>query len=710
VTYVAAALLIFSILFVISCRQDQFHEDLAELSQNEDLILHTTGASLNNNFFQDTFVSNLLNITPRTSLWEFPDRDTLKNHLLDIYLADNRLVDLETESLYPAWNLSEPHYFTADFINIYTPFFNITTGTYEGVLVSRYEDGQPRFYYLKRSLVESVDPSPFKDYWTRINDYFQGPLTQENYNSSHAGLASVLPCVRLYAITAGGTEGGDDCGCIGIWPPVDCGIAPCSSPCEIVIGDPPGGGDPDPNDDGTGGDDEIQTFSNENDYNNGYGIRIPGDGSPPSDEYCHELETNELPPYPLNFTYSWSYGDGAAFCSLWDDYIKGFDCNGEVGWEDWPEDDPNDNGGDGGSGGMGKLDIVMTTGYLFKLQLDIIINRHGLDMTAEELRDFLESNCNLSHFNDVENYTKWKLIDEMSPGIHMTDEMRWCLFDNPELIQVVKDAISSGNYSGSNECVNDIICHHAKEEIQIRSGIDIRGDFFSVLQTNMGGCLGMLDFTASIDALYDLILNNPEFPSSIRSLLLQEEPGSNEWVEILDIEYPGEEVIKAWYRLTDEEKELAKTWWVPAALIFLNKSKAEIEASNRFPGSPLHNDKGDAFRHAYFNALNVRSVKTEIVKAFGDAHEIGVPSEFALEVEMDLFNNEIGRIIGNQNWTKSDQELSNTVMNQLNIGDMKYLSPIDYVDPCFYPDVSCPNHPNGTHGILPSTQLIPTNQ
>ncbi len=62
----------------------------------------------------------------------------------------------------------------------------------------------------------------------------------------------------------------------------------------------------------------------------------------------------------------------------------------------------------------------------------------------------------------------------------------------------------------------------------------------------------------------------------------------------------------------------------------------------------LHNVKGDAFRHALWNALMTSNFDEKIAKKFADAHE-KTSNQPSIEKEMDLYNNEIGRKIGKEN-------------------------------------------------------------
>ncbi len=239
----------------------------------------------------------------------------------------------------------------------------------------------------------------------------------------------------------------------------------------------------------------------------------------------------------------------------------------------------------------------------------------------------------------------------------------------------------------------------------------LSSDYFDLLY----GCVGYLasplggstDEFIDIECVSEIIYDILNLPNIIVQELSQYQIGSDEWIEVINLQYPGENYKSAWYRLTNQEKLLCKEWSIPALIIFSNKSNAEYMTNIRYPNSNKHNDKADAFRHAYFNAINVRHIHPDIVQAFGDAHETETPIEFALEVQMDLFNNSIGKELGNWNHSKSDIEIADLIQVVSNQGGLKYLKPIIYNDPCYWP---CPSNPIGTHGIISSTALVNTNQ
>lgn len=82
------------------------------------------------------------------------------------------------------------------------------------------------------------------------------------------------------------------------------------------------------------------------------------------------------------------------------------------------------------------------------------------------------------------------------------------------------------------------------------------------------------------------------------------------------------------------------------------KQDAEIaseRARQLYSKTSNYNGKGDAFRHAYWNARMVHSVGSENAKIIADNHEYYNPSDNPEEDKMDYYNNEVGRSIGQNN-------------------------------------------------------------
>ncbi|MBS1512550.1 MAG: hypothetical protein JST86_17020 [Bacteroidetes bacterium] len=173
--------------------------------------------------------------------------------------------------------------------------------------------------------------------------------------------------------------------------------------------------------------------------------------------------------------------------------------------------------------------------------------------------------------------------------------------------------------------------------------------------------------------------------------------------------------------LTQAEKALVKIYPMAAYEIKKNVQVALDESKLRYSPSQLLNGKGDAFRHAFWMAMNERdcgkdpSNLSSIAKKFGDAHESEDPQALHLEKEMDLYNNSIGINVGSSYWFPiftSNSTVAEDIEQKLNNGELKYLKPLDFNASKAYDA----NHdkiqdcPTCLDGILLNTILVWTNQ
>lgn len=114
-----------------------------------------------------------------------------------------------------------------------------------------------------------------------------------------------------------------------------------------------------------------------------------------------------------------------------------------------------------------------------------------------------------------------------------------------------------------------------------------------------------------------------------------------------------------------------------------NKSNAENAAKDRFgdctPTHPLRNTIGDAYRHAYFSALNARNSSFGYTKAvmLGYAHECETPNNLLNEKDMDLHNNNWGFNYTKNNQQFSEAEFYTAFMNAYNNNEFIILKPCD---------------------------------
>lgn len=88
------------------------------------------------------------------------------------------------------------------------------------------------------------------------------------------------------------------------------------------------------------------------------------------------------------------------------------------------------------------------------------------------------------------------------------------------------------------------------------------------------------------------------------------------------------------------------------------------------------NGKGDAYRHALWNALGAKRLGNTLMEELATAHEDKLPSyEYSYkEDEMDLFNNEVGRGLSNESG-----KLWQAVKSAIESGDLRYLHPRGFI-------------------------------
>jgi hypothetical protein len=172
--------------------------------------------------------------------------------------------------------------------------------------------------------------------------------------------------------------------------------------------------------------------------------------------------------------------------------------------------------------------------------------------------------------------------------------------------------------------------------------------------------------------------------------------------------------------LTAEEKRLVAIYPRQAVIIRGNVDNARRATEDKMgPGEAL-NTKKDAFRHAYFNAINTKDCPMnifppasaeQIVRKFANAHESEVPAVLILEKQMDLFNNDVGISYASWLFFASDESVANAIKEKLDNGELRYIKPLDNV-------LSKPYDLNGDgiqdcvtclNGILPNSVLAPTN-
>ena len=138
--------------------------------------------------------------------------------------------------------------------------------------------------------------------------------------------------------------------------------------------------------------------------------------------------------------------------------------------------------------------------------------------------------------------------------------------------------------------------------------------------------------------------------------------------------------------LTKKEKEFIILYPAIAYSIYNSSKKALAKAKELYKGDGLEDGNGDAFRHAYWNALSVKYLtflnevpslnpvyEIEMMKLYGDSHESESDNELAKK--MDLHNNQIGLDIIREYYNSnkkapSDLELVELVQDALKNGKL----------------------------------------
>lgn len=136
---------------------------------------------------------------------------------------------------------------------------------------------------------------------------------------------------------------------------------------------------------------------------------------------------------------------------------------------------------------------------------------------------------------------------------------------------------------------------------------------------------------------------------------------------------PVHAIVEVYQHLTPAEKKFVREHPGTAITLYQDAVTASTEARRRYPHE-LHNGRGDAFRHTYWSALMTKHVGESLARKYGYAHEAEAPQDQPRnEREMDQHNNAVGRSIGVENPTASDNVLADAVEQALDSGRLMQL-------------------------------------
>jgi hypothetical protein len=134
-----------------------------------------------------------------------------------------------------------------------------------------------------------------------------------------------------------------------------------------------------------------------------------------------------------------------------------------------------------------------------------------------------------------------------------------------------------------------------------------------------------------------------------------------------------------WNKLTECERDFFRSNPQHLYTARGNKAAAEKVAWERFGNCntpsdrPMLNTIGDAYRHAYFAALNTHNMGHTNAKSLGDAHECDTPSNNLNQKQMDLHNNAWGYHYGSTISTITESQFYTTFMSAFNSNQIKIL-------------------------------------
>ena len=137
-----------------------------------------------------------------------------------------------------------------------------------------------------------------------------------------------------------------------------------------------------------------------------------------------------------------------------------------------------------------------------------------------------------------------------------------------------------------------------------------------------------------------------------------------------------------WNRLTDCEKDFFTSNPSTVSKAIENRKKAKTAAYSRFNhckntngNTTLHNNIGDAYRHAYFSALNTKSMGYTNASSIGNAHECDTPTSELSEKVMDLKNNSWGYNYSLTHGSLTETQFFQDFTTANNNGKIKTLNP-----------------------------------
>ena len=153
-------------------------------------------------------------------------------------------------------------------------------------------------------------------------------------------------------------------------------------------------------------------------------------------------------------------------------------------------------------------------------------------------------------------------------------------------------------------------------------------------------------------------------------------------------------------QMSNSERSIFDSILPNRQMLYMVSAKKALDISvELFPVSQipsnLHNGKGDAFRHALWNAYCTGFFGATLTEQLTTAHEAKIDPNNPFpqkEIDMDLYNNDKGRIIGGYS---NYNNVENNVLDYLNDGGLRFLS---FLNPNY------PYYPTIMSALIPTDQ------
>jgi len=202
-----------STVFIISCSKDN-PQDLGYVKDVEEVMIHSR-SSKSSNFYDLQFTFDSLNLYSN-----YDGYVSNVDDLITFYKNDKKvkptLQDLEDNNVYPCWYCTEGDHYDA--LYFHTPLYNLATGDFEGILITKKENEIINSEVLIDELAHVMATSTNERlpiYLNKVFDYFRGGVKGkkiEDYSGSRR-----TPCKRTKSGSAWCVCSGPSPDCTDQW-------------------------------------------------------------------------------------------------------------------------------------------------------------------------------------------------------------------------------------------------------------------------------------------------------------------------------------------------------------------------------------------------------------------------------------------------------------------------------------------------------------